>query len=187
MVPNILVCSADGHPQHWATWQDVTTLKFKGCIAWEYGENEYTFHGGISRMTGVQSTITIPSIAAVKSKFSRKRGSPALTSENLFRRDLHICGYCGRLCKGESATIDHIVPVSKGGQHIWTNTVCACKKCNGHKGNKSLKEADMELLYVPYTPNHEEVLILRNRNILADQMEFLSGFLPEHSRAFKLV
>jgi len=31
----------------------------------------------------------------------------------------------------------------------------------------------MKLLYVPYAPNRAEYLILMNRNILADQMEFL--------------
>jgi 5-methylcytosine-specific restriction endonuclease McrA len=83
--------------------------------------------------------------------------------------------------------MDHIVPVSKGGQHSWTNVVCACKRCNNRKGNSLLKDTDMEMIYVPYTPNQEENLILRNRAILFDQMEYLSQFLPEHSRARKLL
>jgi hypothetical protein len=34
----------------------------------------------------------------------------------------------------------------------------------------------MKLLAVPYTPNLAEYLILSNRRILADQMEFLLSF-----------
>ena len=33
----------------------------------------------------------------------------------------------------------------------------------------------MELLYAPYVPNKAEYLILTNRRILADQMEFLKS------------
>lgn len=33
--------------------------------------------------------------------------------------------------------LDHIVPITKGGSHTWTNLQCACRKCNGIKGNKS--------------------------------------------------
>jgi len=40
----------------------------------------------------------------------------------------------------------------------------------------------MKLLYVPYVPSHAERLILANRNILEDQMEFLQQMLPAHSR-----
>jgi hypothetical protein len=40
----------------------------------------------------------------------------------------------------------------------------------------------MELLYTPYVPNKAEFLILCNRNILADQMDFLAQHVSAHSR-----
>jgi hypothetical protein len=40
----------------------------------------------------------------------------------------------------------------------------------------------MELLYLPYVPSHFENMILQNRNILADQMEYLIAGVPKHSR-----
>lgn len=60
--------------------------------------------------------------------------------------------------------------------------VTVCKDCNSKKGHKTLKEARMELLYVPYVPNHFENMILQNRNILADQMEYLLSGVPKRSR-----
>jgi hypothetical protein len=50
----------------------------------------------------------------------------------------------------------------------------------GKKGN--LNEAGMMMRYVPYSPSRYEALILRNRRILADQMDFLISLLPANSR-----
>jgi hypothetical protein len=50
-------------------------------------------------------------------------------------------------------------------------------------GHLLLKEARIELLYLPYEPNHWKNMILQNRNIVADQMEFLQAGLPKHSRS----
>lgn len=33
--------------------------------------------------------------------------------------------------------VDHRVPISKGGAHTWDNLQCACRECNGLKGNSS--------------------------------------------------
>jgi len=48
--------------------------------------------------------------------------------------------------------------------------------CNHKKADRTPEEAGMKLLAVPYTPNLAEYLILSNRRILADQMEFLLSF-----------
>jgi hypothetical protein len=42
----------------------------------------------------------------------------------------------------------------------------------------------MPLLYVPYVPNRHEQFILRNRRILADQMEYLLAGVPRTSRLY---
>jgi hypothetical protein len=42
----------------------------------------------------------------------------------------------------------------------------------------------MPLLYVPYVPNRHEHFILRNRRILADQMEYLLAGVPRTSRLY---
>jgi 5-methylcytosine-specific restriction endonuclease McrA len=65
------------------------------------------------------------------------------------------------------------------------NVVTACKKCNSLKSDKTLKEAGLELVYMPYEPNHYEHIILQNRNILADQMDYLKSGIPKYSRVFQ--
>jgi len=74
---------------------------------------------------------------------------------------------------------DHIVPTSRGGKDVWTNCVSACRRCNNRKGNSLLEETNLELLAVPFAPNRYEFFYLSNKDVLADQMEFLK---PRFSR-----
>ena len=183
----ILALTSDGRPHQWLNWQDAVTLKYKGLVAFEMGDDENTFHGGVSRMTGEQSSMDIKSIISLKGKFKFDRRQVALTNTNLFARDLHICGYCGRFTTDEKMTRDHIVPKSRGGKDTWENLISACKKCNNHKDNRTPEEADMSLIWVPYRPVREEQLIMQNRKILADQAEFILNFVPQHSRMHRFV
>jgi 5-methylcytosine-specific restriction endonuclease McrA len=52
--------------------------------------------------------------------------------------DLHgrTCRYCGRYAD----TVDHVVPVSKGGTEDLSNLVPCCRACNYSKQDKSLEE-----------------------------------------------
>lgn len=91
-------------------------------------------------------------------KFTR-RGNPRKSKEradhfgvlyeyiNVFRvfdRDGWRCQICGKktpkknrgTCYSNAPELDHRVPMSKGGGHIYENVQCACRKCNGLKSNK---------------------------------------------------
>ena len=50
----------------------------------------------------------------------------------------HRCVYCG--AKPRSLTMDHVVPLSRGGRHLADNIVPACRLCNGRKTNLSAIE-----------------------------------------------
>lgn len=41
------------------------------------------------------------------------------------------CAYCGST---ESLTLDHVVPLARGGSHAIENLVAACRTCNSRKG-----------------------------------------------------
>lgn len=43
------------------------------------------------------------------------------------------CAYCGSL---DGTTMDHVIPISKGGAHVADNVVPACLACNSAKGNR---------------------------------------------------
>lgn len=44
-----------------------------------------------------------------------------------------VCHYCGGHFPPEELTMDHIVPVARGGRSTRGNVVCACKSCNNAK------------------------------------------------------
>lgn len=188
-VPLILSLDNHGIPHRWITWQQACFYHAKDLIAWTLGEREFTFYGGISRHTGKRSSITARSIIAIKGRplaSSGYRQIPPLCNRELFRRDHHMCAYCGGEFGFSKLTRDHIKPVSHGGLDVWMNVVTACRNCNGMKRNRTLEEAGLELLYAPYAPNKAEYLILTNRKILVDQMEFLKQHVAAHSRALEL-
>ena len=140
--------------------------------------------GGISRLSGKQSVIELHSIIATKgsSKVNLFEVTPAITKAKLFKRDQGICAYCAAFIQESQAEAEHIKPASKGGAYSWMNLVISCRACNQKKGNRSIESAGMSLIYAPYIPSLYEDMILKGRNILTDQMEFLAANLPKNSR-----
>jgi 5-methylcytosine-specific restriction endonuclease McrA len=57
----------------------------------------------------------------------------------LYLRDGLACVYCGQsVDDGVTLTLDHIVPVSKGGTNRPENLVTCCHTCNCARGNRSM-------------------------------------------------
>jgi 5-methylcytosine-specific restriction protein A len=55
-----------------------------------------------------------------------------------------ICAYCGKNFPARDLTMDHIVPVARGGRSVKGNVVASCKPCNTAK--KLLTPAERLLL-----------------------------------------
>lgn len=56
-----------------------------------------------------------------------------------------VCAYCVRSCV-ECATIDHLIPLSKGGDNRLENLVLACQECNRLKADKLPNEFKLPIL-----------------------------------------
>lgn len=67
----------------------------------------------------------------------KKRGNQARMRAKVRERDGDGCWYCGLLL-GEDATLEHLVPKSKGGMNGLANYVLAHKACNAAAGDKPL-------------------------------------------------
>lgn len=180
----VLALDISGVPRQWISYDDAITYHAKDAVAWSMGEVVAKYRGGIQN-SGELSYLETTSIIAIRGHGFNpyKHANVALSNRTLFGRDRHVCAYCGgHFPNYNYLSRDHIMPKSRGGENVWTNVVTACKECNAKKGHKTLKEAGLELLYVPYVPNHYENMILQNRTILADQMEYLIAGVPKHSR-----
>lgn len=80
-----------------------------------------------------------------------------ITLPKLMKRDNNICKICGQVCNsddydvdkegnfitgGTYPSIDHIIPVSKGGTHTWDNVQLAHFKCNSDKSDNMYLEVE---------------------------------------------
>jgi 5-methylcytosine-specific restriction endonuclease McrA len=99
----------------------------------------------------VSSSIPMPSIVRLTVFVRVPYKSIILNRKNILFRDGWQCQYCGKT--DLTLTIDHVVPRSKGGEYSWENLVTACHRCNTKKGDKTLREAGMQLLKQPIRPN----------------------------------
>lgn len=72
--------------------------------------------------------------------------------KNILLRDNCQCQYCGERNSAEDLTLDHVIPISRGGKDTWHNVVTACRRCNNKKGNHYLEEVGMKLLNPPTKP-----------------------------------
>jgi hypothetical protein len=183
--PLILTLDQFGSPHRWVSWQHACIYVARDQVAWDGSETHFTFCGGINRLTGERSTLTTSSIIAIRGRAltgNSLLAIPPLSNRELFQRDRHICAYCAKEFSGQRLTRDHILPVSQGGRDTWMNVVTACRSCNQAKSGRTPEQARMQLVFAPYVPNKAEYLILSNRSILADQMDFLVRHIPSQSR-----
>jgi 5-methylcytosine-specific restriction endonuclease McrA len=188
-LPLILALNSGGEPLGWINYEKSAFYYAKNKVRWSLGEYEVVLRGGINAETGKQSTLKMDTIIALdsnKSPTHYRKHTPTLSNLTLFERDMRLCAYCGEVFSSKKLTRDHVLPTSKGGKDIWTNVVTACSPCNRKKDARTPEQAGMPLLYVPYTPSYNETLILMNKKILSDQMEFLLKGVPENSRLHQM-
>lgn len=184
---SVLALDIAGTPRQWISHDAAITYHATRSVAWSLGDVVARYRGGVQR-DGSHSYIESTSIIAIRGQgFNpHKHSRVALTNRTLFGRDRFVCAYCGlHEPNYHNLSRDHIMPRSRGGENTWLNVVTACRDCNSRKGNRTLRETGLELLYVPYEPSHWENMILQNRTILADQMEFLLQGVPKHSRILR--
>lgn len=180
----VLSLDSSGRILDWISWQSAVCLYVRDAVSWTLGQPCLTVHGGQNRHSGRQSLIHLHPIIASRSRARPPLidPAPALNNQALFARDRHLCMYCGQQYTRSELTRDHVMPLSRGGQDTWENVVAACLPCNVRKSNRTPQQAGMPLLAVPFRPSWVEHLILSNRHILADQMDFLMGHLPRKKR-----
>lgn len=54
----------------------------------------------------------------------------------VYLKDDGICGICGNPLEMSDLTLDHIIPISKGGGHVYANVHSAHRICNIRRGTR---------------------------------------------------
>ena len=99
----------------------------------------------------------VPAVIMVKD-YIRNSGKPRLSKFNVLLRDRFECQYCDIQLNATNVTMDHVLPMSKGGTTTWTNLVSSCQKCNSYKGSKLWKPRSL-----PYQPTYYELVKIRKQ------------------------
>ena len=61
------------------------------------------------------------------------------------RRARNQCLYCGKTVPARQLTMDHLIPLSRGGLSERKNLVPCCKECNNRKKNMLMNEWEEQL------------------------------------------
>jgi 5-methylcytosine-specific restriction endonuclease McrA len=120
-------------------------------------------------------TIRVPTVIIAKNygkmPICSFKGKP--NKRAIWKRDRGIDQYTGKRLKEEEATLDHVLPRSRGGKTKWDNIVLAHKHINWRKGNKTNEEAGLKLLHVPKAPDPVPMSALINEAKHPDWEPFL--------------
>ena len=77
---------------------------------------------------------------------------PSCNRKNIIKRDGLKCQYTGDYLEKEDATIDHLIPRSRGGPTSWDNCVVTSFDFNNKKGARTPEEINKRLIKNPTRP-----------------------------------
>jgi 5-methylcytosine-specific restriction endonuclease McrA len=95
----------------------------------------------------------------------------SLNRRAVFARDGHRCQYCG----ASAENIDHVIPRSKGGLHVWDNVVASCRPCNTRKRDRLLEDSGMRLRRRPTVPRERTWTLLATSAVRSDWEPYLGA------------
>ena len=64
-----------------------------------------------------------------------------------------VCYHCEGRFKPVELTMDHLIPIARGGKSDKNNCVPSCKECNSKKGHKTRAEMALDELNSPILPD----------------------------------
>ena len=144
----ILLLNSDYRALKFVTWDRALKLmnreKVEVVSLWE----------GVS-VHSASTSINLPSTLRLRSHVRFFRYIPKFSKTLVKKRDNFECQYCGRTPGRNALTLDHVIPISRGGETSFENCVAACYKCNNQKNNKMLSEIKMKLINTPKKPVYD--------------------------------
>lgn len=98
-------------------------------------------------------SLLVPQVIVLTRYSRRPPQEVKFSRRNICVRDDYRCQYCGTVPMRDELTIDHVIPLSRGGKTTWDNVTVACIRCNTRKGNRTPEESGMLLQRAPARPS----------------------------------
>lgn len=160
-------------------YEPLNVCNVRRALVLVIGGKAEVLEAGANSLQSPSVSFLAPSVIRLVYMIRRPRPRVKLSRREIFIRDNHTCQYCNR--QFSDLTIDHVIPRSRGGQHVWDNVVSACRACNHRKGGKSVAEARMALRMQPHEPRAGTYYTIERRldaNLQPDWHKFLPGIEP---------
>ncbi|GMH08248.1 hypothetical protein Nepgr_010088 [Nepenthes gracilis] len=147
-----LVLDISYRPVNVVCWKRAICLEFmeKADVLEYYDQTVKSPNGSFY----IPAVLRVPNLLQVVKK---KRIRNTLSRKNIFCRDDYTCQYCS---SRNNLTVDHVLPIARGGKWTWENLVTACAKCNSKKGQKTLEEANMNLIKILKAPKEYDIVAI---------------------------
>ncbi len=145
------------------SWVEMSQF-IQASIAEDPSDNEKEKYADCDWVRSVNFPIQVPRVIRLSFYDKVPKLTLRFNRRNLFARDKNTCQYCGLVKPLAQLSFDHVIPTSRGGKTTWENVVCCCLKCNGKKGDKLPKEANMKLIKTPVRPRHNPLISVRLNN-----------------------
>lgn len=131
-------------------YEPLTFCNMERAIALIYLQKAEVIKATGRVIRSISAAFPVPAVIRLLYRTARRHVPVVKYSRrNVHARDGYVCQYCGNPA---NLTIDHVIPLSRGGRTTWDNVVTACRSCNGRKGNRTPEEAGMLLRTVPRRP-----------------------------------
>jgi 5-methylcytosine-specific restriction endonuclease McrA len=132
-----------------ASYEPLCVVSARRAVVLVLAEKAEVLEANGARMRSEHIDIAVPSVVRLRTyvRVPVRRRAP-LNRRAVFARDDARCQYCA----GPAESIDHVVPRSRGGEHVWENVVAACRPCNARKRDRLLGETTMRLRRSPRAP-----------------------------------
>jgi Restriction endonuclease len=157
-MPDTLVLNADGQP---VSLLPISAVQWKEAVMYMYHDKCNVLEWYDDWMVRSPTWETkVPAVIMLKD-YLRRTKEVRFSKSNVYLRDQFNCLYCGCDVAKKEATLDHVLPISRGGKTNWENIVTACGPCNSRKGNKIGPE--WRPRYKPYQPGYYELVRKRKQ------------------------
>ncbi len=155
-----------------ATYEPLCVVPVRRAVVLVLKEKAEVLHASDRTLHSERSAMPAPSVIRlthfVKVPY---RARAALNRRAVFARDDNRCQYCGAAAEN----IDHVIPRSRGGQHVWENVVAACRPCNTRKEDRLLHEVGFSLRRRPTAPRELTWIIVAVGTVHPHWEPYLQG------------
>lgn len=97
---------------------------------------------------------------------------------NIYDRNHGRCAICGRYVPFTDFTVDHIIPISKGGTNSMDNLQCACKTCNMIKQDILLEDLIEKL---------SEIILYQSKTSSNDKLRKKINYIHRQKQKYRMI